>query len=99
MRVAKLKTLRAVSVAIGLLGAGVIGIACPAHVCAQAKEKPATKIDAAEFEKLCRALHIKNQPWASIPWKVSVTEARAAAAKEKKPIFLVINTGNCLGFV
>lgn len=53
----------------------------------------------AEFEKLFRQLHFKNQPWASIPWKVSVTEARALAAKSGKPIFMVVNTGNCLGFV
>jgi len=34
-----------------------------------------------------------------VAWKVSVTEARRVAAETKKPIFLVVNTGNCLGFV
>ena len=38
------------------------------------------------------------QPWATIGWKVSVTEARQLAAKENKPVFLVVNTGNCLGW-
>jgi hypothetical protein len=56
-------------------------------------------IPRAEFESLFKQLHIKNQPWATIPWKVSVTEARELAAKTGKPIFLVVNTGNCLGFV
>ena len=53
----------------------------------------------AEFETLREELHVKNQPWAAVPWKVSVTEARRVAAETKKPIFLVVNTGNCLGFV
>ena len=52
-----------------------------------------------EFNALLKQLHIKSQPWASVPWKVSVTEARALAAKTGKPIFMVVNTGNCLGFV
>jgi len=53
----------------------------------------------AEFERLHYALNLKNQPWATIPWKVTLTEARELAAAEGKPIFLVVNTGNCLGFV
>jgi len=53
----------------------------------------------AEFEKLREELHVKNQPWAAVAWKVSVTQARRVAAQTKKPIFLVVNTGNCLGFV
>jgi len=53
----------------------------------------------AEFKKLCETMHVKNQPWAAVPWKVSVTDARRAAAEAKKPIFLMVNTGNCLGFV
>jgi hypothetical protein len=56
-------------------------------------------LTAAEFQALYHELDLKGQPWATVPWKVSVTEARLLAAKEKKPIFLVVNTGNCLGFV
>lgn len=66
---------------------------------AGAREGPGASLDVAEFERLSRELRVKSQPWASIPWKVSVTEARAAATKARKPIFLVVNTGNCLGFV
>lgn len=53
----------------------------------------------AEFDHLQKVLSLKNQPWAAIPWKNTLPEARAQAAKEKKPIFMVVNTGNCLGFV
>jgi hypothetical protein len=53
----------------------------------------------AEFDRLQKVLSLKNQPWAAIPWKNTLPEARAQAAKEKKPIFMVVNTGNCLGFV
>ena len=53
----------------------------------------------AEFDRLQKVLSLKNQPWAAIPWKNNLPEARAQAAKEKKPIFMVVNTGNCLGFV
>lgn len=53
----------------------------------------------AEFDRLHKELNLKNQPWATIPWKVTLVEAREVAAREKKPIFMVVNTGNCLGFV
>ncbi len=53
----------------------------------------------AEEATLCTQLALKNQPWAAPRWEVSLTEARARAAKENKPIFLVVNTGNVLGFV
>jgi hypothetical protein len=51
----------------------------------------------AEFQELKPILDIKNQPWTTIPWKYSITEARKLAAKTKKPIFIVVNTGNALG--
>jgi hypothetical protein len=51
-----------------------------------------------EFVRLCQELDVKKQPWANIPWRMSVTAARQLAAKERKPIFLVVNTGNCLGW-
>lgn len=51
------------------------------------------------FERLCEEMRLESQPWARIPWRASVTRAREAAARERKPIVLVVNTGNCLGFV
>ena len=65
---------------------------------ARADDKPNAELSKAEFTQVLRQLHVKNQPWAKIGWKVSLTEARQIAAKEKKPIFLVVNTGNCLGW-
>jgi hypothetical protein len=61
-----------------------------------AGETPAAGISEAEFARSCKELHLKNQPWATIPWQVSLTQARQVAAKESKPIFLVVNTGNAL---
>jgi hypothetical protein len=53
----------------------------------------------AEFDALRSELDLRRQAWATIPWRVSVTEARALAAQARKPLVLVVNTGNCLGFV
>lgn len=52
-----------------------------------------------EESKLCAELTITARPWATVRWEVSLTEARQRAEKEGKPIFLVVNTGNVLGFV
>ena len=58
------------------------------------------QVDLADtFDSLRSQLRLKNNPWATVPWKVSVSEARELAAGSRKPIFLVVNTGNCLGFV
>jgi hypothetical protein len=52
-----------------------------------------------EERVLCEQLALKNQPWARVRWEVSLSEARARAEREAKPLFLVVNTGNVLGFV
>ena len=52
----------------------------------------------AEYDQLHKDLRLKNKPWASISWKGSITEAREAALKEKKPIFMMVDTGNPIGF-
>jgi hypothetical protein len=57
-----------------------------------------TGISEAEFKRLSKQLDVKTRPFASIPWKSSVTEARQIAAREQKPIFFNVNTGNCLGW-
>jgi hypothetical protein len=56
------------------------------------------RLSDAEFARLAQRLHVKSQTWVSVPWHTSVTEARQQAAREKKPIFFVVNTGNCLGY-
>jgi hypothetical protein len=79
-----------------LIGSALVFVGVPAQL--HADDQPTTKLSKAEFDRLAKELHLKNQPWAKIPWKVSVTRARRLAAKEHKPIFLVVNTGNCLGW-
>ena len=59
---------------------------------------PAARFTEAEFKELKAKLDVHNQPWASIPWQVSLTEARELAAKTKKPIFMAVGTGNPLGW-
>jgi hypothetical protein len=61
--------------------------------------KAAAGLGLADFEELKAILNVKNQPWTKVPWKYSLTEARELAAKSKKPIFMVVNTGNVLGCV
>jgi len=53
----------------------------------------------ADESKLCADLSLTSRPWATVRWEVSLTEARERAEREGKPIFLVVNTGNVLGFV
>jgi hypothetical protein len=53
----------------------------------------------AEESKLCAELALTARPWATARWEVSLTDARRRAEREGKPIFLVVNTGNVLGFV
>src|SRR5262249_29632494 len=87
-----------------VLGIGLLTALAPSRTAAAetrtgaANAKP-TALSLTEFQKLKPLFDLKNQPWASIPWKYSITEARKLAAKTKKPIFMVINTGNCLGCV
>jgi hypothetical protein len=61
------------------------------------QEKTVAGLSLAEFKELKPILDVKNQPWTTIPWKYSITEARQLAATTHKPIFMVVNTGNCLG--
>lgn len=52
----------------------------------------------ADFEKLRKEIRLKSKSWATIPWQASVTEARVLAAKTKRPIFMMVDTGNPIGF-
>lgn len=54
----------------------------------------------AEFEKLHRQLQPPaGELWRTIPWKTSILEARALAAKEKKPLVMRVRSGHPLGCV
>ena len=52
----------------------------------------------AEFQKLHRELQPDPKAtWRTIPWKTSVLDAQAAAAREGKPIFIWAMDGHPLG--
>jgi hypothetical protein len=87
-----LSTCKTALVPLIVAAAGSLGLV-------QGHEPEASRLSLAEFKELKAKLDIKNQPWASIPWKYSLTEARQLAAKTRKPIFMVVNTGNVMGCV
>jgi hypothetical protein len=101
MLLSKLRTVLAATLPLTTLGLG-IGLAVSPSAAAgegdkAAKEKPAGGLSRAEFEELRPILDVKNQSWTTIPWKYSITEARRLAVATRKPIFMVVNTGNALG--
>ena len=40
-----------------------------------------------------------DEPWQSLPWNLSVLEARDEAAMEKKPVYMLVRSGHPLGCV
>ncbi len=51
-----------------------------------------------EFSSLHQQLQPrKDEVWRTIPWKVSLLEAQAIAARERKPIFIWAMDGHPLG--
>jgi hypothetical protein len=77
---------------------GGVGLWLAAHF---ASPGPAAEaLTLAEFEKLHKALQPpRDELWQTIPWQVSVLEARQLAAKEKKPIVMRVRAGHPLGCV
>jgi hypothetical protein len=53
-------------------------------------------ITADEFKSLHSQL-CKREKWETVAWKTDLHEARAAAAREKKPIFIWAMDGQTLG--
>lgn len=51
-----------------------------------------------EFRKVQPEMRLKSKGWASLPWRATLTDAREAAIREKKPIFMMVDTGNPIGF-
>lgn len=73
----------------------IIGIAVlvPANSTAQAEE-----LTDAKFTELQKQLRpTKDEPWLTIPWRVSLLDAQKAAAKEGKPVFIWAMDGHPLG--
>jgi ferric-dicitrate binding protein FerR (iron transport regulator) len=52
-----------------------------------------------DYAALRSLVAFKSETWANLPWFVSLHDAREAAAKEKKPIFMVTAHGHPLGYV
>lgn len=59
---------------------------------------PASELSDEEYRKLQPELRLKSKGWASLPWRATLTAAREAALQEKKPIFMMVDTGNPIGF-
>lgn len=57
----------------------------------------AAELSDAEFKRLHAELQPGDEPWLTIPWKISVLNAQQAAAKENKPIFIWAMDGHPLG--
>jgi len=53
----------------------------------------------AEFEKLHKELTAAKEPWQTIPWQLSLLDARRLAVKDKKPIYMLCRSGHPLGCV
>ena len=65
-----------------------------------ADEKPAPGLTLAEFEDLHRRLQPPpGEAWRALPWHTSLLGARALAARERKPVYMLVRSGHPLGCV
>ena len=56
------------------------------------------QISQAKFEELHQSVNQSDEaPWRTIPWKISLLDAQAIAAREQKPIFIWAMDGHPLG--
>lgn len=65
-----------------------------------AKRKLASQMELTdqEFRKLHAELQPKpDEPWRTIPWKISLLDAQRVAAETKKPLFIWAMDGHPLG--
>ena len=54
----------------------------------------------AEFKAVHRLLQSSDEEaWQKVPWKLSILEAQQQAAKEEKPVFMLVRSGHPLGCV
>lgn len=57
-------------------------------------------LDESGFAKLHKQLQPPvEEGWSSIPWKTSLVQACVQAAREKKPLLMVVRAGHPLGCV
>jgi hypothetical protein len=68
--------------------------------CRSAGTPDSEQLPLAEFAKLHRELQPpKDEPWRTIPWKMSIADACRLASKEKKPLVMRVRSGHPLGCV
>jgi hypothetical protein len=53
----------------------------------------------ADFARLHKELTAAKEPWQTIPWHLSILDARAQATKENKPIYMLCRSGHPLACV
>src|SRR5438046_3015095 len=89
----RLKFAPAVSLAIGLLArTALVTHPAPAADKTADMDKAEAGLTVAEFDKLhARLTKMSTEKVWSIPWRLSVRDAREAAAKQNRPIFLWIS--------
>lgn len=76
---------------------GLVLVSC-LGLFSQSSQLQAAELTEAEFRTLHAELQQEvNAPWRSIPWKISLLEAQAAAAEQQKPIFIWAMDGHPLG--
>jgi hypothetical protein len=73
----------------------IIGVA---FLVASNSSAHAEELTAAKFTELHKQLRpAKDEPWLTIPWRISLLDAQKVAAKEGKPIFIWAMDGHPLG--
>ena len=64
-----------------------------------AAAREASALDDAEFSRLHALLKPGEEAWRHLPWEPSILEARERAAREGKPIYMLVRSGHPLGCV
>jgi hypothetical protein len=57
------------------------------------------EIDDGEFARLHALLAPPAEAWRELPWEASLLAARERAAREAKPIYMLVRSGSPLGCV
>jgi hypothetical protein len=79
----------------GMLAVGLIGL-----LCFSSRGEEAPSLSVTEFKRLHQQLQPpRDESWRLLPWHNSILEARAEAAREKKPLYLLVRSGHPLGCV
>lgn len=76
----------------------LLGFACVAASGSLAIDAHGETLEQAEFEKLHKMLKPSaDEPWRTIPWRISLLDAQRVAAQQQKPIFIWAMDGHPLG--